>query len=144
LCVCEKEFDYHNAVQLTNTNYQQLKMDSINRLTDVVGKRCLCCKAVCRKTALNEKETKVASDEYYIVMVEPYTIEGVKLKDLHLLCKKCRETLKNEYDDVGEDNKKIKYIEIYCCLCNMTHQIDKSKMKDILKDKFCSCSCSIF
>ena len=118
-------------------------MDSINRLTNIVGKRCLFCKALCRKTALNEKETKVASDEYYTVMVEPYKIEGVNLTDIHLLCIQCREKLKKEYDDV-EDSKKVKYIEIYCHLCDMSHQIYKSTMKGILKDKFCSCSCSIF
>ena len=79
-------------------------MESINRLTDVVGKRCLYCKCSCRKTALTDKDVKTVSPEYYVVKVEQYTVDGIKLNDLHLLCKKCRDKLKKQYDDV-EDNK---------------------------------------
>jgi len=119
-------------------------MESINRLTDVVGKRCLYCKTVCRKTALTEKDVKTVSDQYYVVLVEPYTIDGVKINDVHLLCKKCRDKLKKQYDDVDETKKNVKYVELYCYLCDMSHQIDIAIMKNILKDKMCSCSCTIY
>ena len=143
LCACEKEFDFKNAVQLTNNNYDQLKMDSINRLTDIVGKRCLYCKNMCRKTAISVKEVQQSSDAYYVIKVDPYFIDEVKIQDLHLLCKKCRDILKKQYEEVDEDQKKVKYVELNCFLCDMTHQIDNKYMKSILSDR-CSCNCIVF
>ncbi len=118
-------------------------MDAINRLTETVGKRCFYCKNTCRKTCLTSKDVKLVSEQYYVITVKSYKVDDVKLNDLHLLCKKCREKLKKQYDNVDESKKNVNYVELYCSLCDMAHQIDNDIMKNILQDG-CVCSCLIF